>query len=115
LNDLIAACVSEEEHHKKGKAESAHFTVQSCMKNLFINTTGKKNFTKGGFKKNENQKRYQKENSKITPPKNNNSAPGSENTCFFCKKEGHIKKNCNGYKAWLAKKGGIHNKVSDQA
>ena len=32
LNDLIATCVAEKERHKKGKAESAHLTLQSGMK-----------------------------------------------------------------------------------
>jgi len=32
LNDLIATCVAEEERHKKGKAESAHLTLQSGMR-----------------------------------------------------------------------------------
>ena len=45
--------VAEEERHKKGKAESAHLTLQSGMKNLSINATSKKNLKKGSFKKNE--------------------------------------------------------------
>ena len=28
----------------------------------------------------------------------------SSESCFFCKKSGHFKKNCNRYKAWLQKK-----------
>ena len=32
LNDLIATCIAEEEHRKKGKTEYAHLTLQSDMK-----------------------------------------------------------------------------------
>ena len=28
-----------------------------------------------------------------------------ESTCFFCKKKGHMKKDCAKQKAWLEKKG----------
>ena len=107
MNDLIATCVVEEERHKKGKAKSAHLTLQSGMKKLSINAASKKNFKKGGFRKNENQNGYQKENQKIVLANNNNPAPDSDNTCYFCKKEGHMKKDCNRYKAWLSKKEGV--------
>ena len=74
------------------------------MKNLSINAASKKSFKKGGFKKNENQKGYHKRNQKVFPTNNNNPASGNDNTCYFCKKEGHMKKDCNRYKAWLSKK-----------
>ena len=43
-----------------------------------------------------------------------NSNGNPKRSCFFCKKEGHIKVNCNKYKAWKAKqeKG---NKVSEES
>ncbi|KAF6136141.1 hypothetical protein GIB67_030189 [Kingdonia uniflora] len=42
MNELIAALVSEEERHKKGKAKLAHLTTS--MKHLSINSQGKKKF-----------------------------------------------------------------------
>ena len=33
-----------------------------------------------------------------------NKKAKSSDSCFFCKKSGHFKKNCNRYKAWLQKK-----------
>jgi len=32
----------------------------------------------------------------------------SSNACYYCRKPGHIKKNCFKYKEILKKKGGIH-------
>lgn len=31
--------------------------------------------------------------------------PAGGMKCFFCKKPGHFKKDCEGFKAWLKKKG----------
>ena len=43
-------------------------------------------------------------------PKPNIKKP---NTCWFCKKEGHKKKDCYQYKAWLEKKNkkGVRNQA----
>ena len=62
MSDQIATRVAEEERHKKDKAESAHLTLHSGMKNFSINAASKKNFKKEGSKKNLNQKGYQKGN-----------------------------------------------------
>ena len=32
---------------------------------------------------------------------------GHKDTCFFCKKKGHFKKDCLKYKKWLEKKGNL--------
>ena len=32
---------------------------------------------------------------------------GNKGACFFCKKKGHMKKDCPKYKKWLEKKGNL--------
>lgn len=39
---------------------------------------------------------------------------GSELACFFCKKDGHVKKDCAKYHTWRAKKGTILAMVSSE-
>ena len=56
LNDLITICVAKKERHKKGKAKSAHLTLQSGMKKLSINAANKKS-----FKKRSLQEKYKSE------------------------------------------------------
>ena len=34
-----------------------------------------------------------------------------ESKCFFCKKKGHMKKNCLKHRKWLAKKGNFNSFV----
>jgi hypothetical protein len=46
-------------------------------------------------------KKFKKENK--VPIKQN----GKKDTCLFCKKEGHMKKDCQKYIKWLEKKGNL--------
>ena len=46
-------------------------------------------------------KKERKENNHIPPIAKINK----ESRCFFCKKKGHMKKDCYKHKAWLGKKG----------
>ena len=42
-----------------------------------------------------------------TPQKKQQKKPTkcTNNDCFFCRAEGHVKKHCSNYHAWRAKKG----------
>ncbi|PRQ44411.1 putative RNA-directed DNA polymerase [Rosa chinensis] len=102
LNELIEICVQEEELIKshgtvsvnlvnKQKWKGKGKAVASSAANSGEGTSGTKPYQLG-------------------PKKgvNKGKKPGTFK-CFFCKKEGHIKKNCTGFKDWLVKKG-LHNK-----
>ena len=96
LKELIAICSVEEERIKKEREPSTSV-------NLI-----------------EKKKKYQK---KLKPnkaiQKNTNSASTSAAKgdkpfrfkCYFCKKVGHMKKDCTGFKNWLVKKGKFSNSV----
>ncbi|KAL5717977.1 hypothetical protein ACHQM5_010924 [Ranunculus cassubicifolius] len=93
LNELIAACVSEEERHKNVKAESAHMAiVHPKENNVPINSASKQTFKHKG---------------KSMVSEGNDM---SSDDCFFCKKPGHKKRDCYRYKAWLAKRAEEHTK-----
>ncbi|KAI9157562.1 hypothetical protein LWI28_024483 [Acer negundo] len=81
LNELISYCVQEEERLKQDKTESAHLASISKDK-------GKKRknieVAKGPAQKKQQQ---------------------DKESCFFCNKPGHVKKDCTKYHAWRAKKG----------
>ncbi|KAF1867862.1 hypothetical protein Lal_00012758 [Lupinus albus] len=84
LNELISFCVQEEERMKQERTESAHFASTSRDK-------GKKKMIMEP--KNEAAKGpVQKKQKQVT-------------VCFFCKESGHLKKKCDKYHAWCAKKG----------
>lgn len=96
LDELIAICVQQELQIKKNKA------VKSV--NLVHNA------------KPHNSKPNPKETSKpIGVKKFNNNYKVNKPVgirCFFCRKFGHVKKDCNRYKKWLEKqkaKGKVHN------
>ncbi|XP_061999022.1 uncharacterized protein LOC133716328 [Rosa rugosa] len=99
LNELIAICVQEEDRIKrdgplvvnlisKSKWKGKGKAVASSAVNSGEGTSGTKPY-KLGPKKSVNSK---------------GKKPGVFK-CFFCKKEGHMKKNCQGFKDWMAKKG----------
>lgn len=87
LNELISYCVQEEERLKQSKTESAHLASTSKEKGK----KGKRPSHKDEAVKGPTQKKHK----------------ATEISCFFCKKSGHIKKDCAKYKAWKAKKGTI--------
>lgn len=84
LNELITHCVQEEEMLKQDRTESAHLSITS-----------------------NNKKRKSKEAVDVQPPLKKRENNRGEEPCYFCKKEGHMKKNCTKYHAWRAKKGTI--------
>jgi hypothetical protein len=71
--------VQEEERLKREKIESAHLATSSHNK-----------------RKTAAEKSSQNKRAKEQP---------KESTCFFCKKAGHMKKECSKYAAWREKKG----------
>ena len=91
LNELISFCVQEEERLKQNKTESAHLASTSKERgNKRKNEAAKDAKDKGPLQKKQNQEKPQ-----------NVQNEG----CFFCKKEGHEKKECPKYHKWRAKKG----------
>lgn len=84
----------EDEVKKKGKGVDVAVNLMSKGK---FKKFGNKNCkastsvsTSKPIKKSDNDKRYK---------------PAGGIRCFFCKKPGHFKKDCDGFKAWLKKKG----------
>ncbi|KAF7812818.1 Retrovirus-related Pol polyprotein from transposon TNT 1-94 [Senna tora] len=83
LNELIAQCVQEEERHKQNKVESAHLASSSSVKA----SNKRKRNEKGTADKGKSSQNVQKKQD--TGP-----------TCFFCRKHGHVKKDCSKFSAW---------------
>jgi len=79
-NELISYCVQEKKRLKHEKSESTHLVSTS---------------------KDKGRKRKKDEPAKSSDQK---KLKESEDF-FFCKKPGHIKKECTKYHAWRAKKG----------
>ncbi|CAH9094416.1 unnamed protein product [Cuscuta epithymum] len=86
LNELISYCVQEEERMKQNKIESAHLASSTSK-------------DKGKKRKRTPIKREAAQG----PPQKKHKE--GETTCFFCKKSGHMKKDCTKYHAWKVKKG----------
>ena len=80
ISELLTMCVQEEERLLVEQGEKVLFTLPHCK--------GKNNAKNKGKGK--------------TQPK---ASIKKESTCFFCKKKGHMKKDCAKHKAWLEKKG----------
>ncbi|XP_010556420.1 PREDICTED: uncharacterized protein LOC104825750 [Tarenaya hassleriana] len=87
FQELKAMLIQEEGRLKKVKEHSVHLTVQ---------TNAGSNKRKPG----KNDKRKDK-----APTKDNVSRVRKEVKCFFCKKTGHIKKDCQKRKEWFESKG----------
>ncbi|KAJ9538813.1 hypothetical protein OSB04_031546 [Centaurea solstitialis] len=92
LDELITICVQEESEIKsKGKAIAINYMPK------FKNKTKRpSNFHKGS----SSTPLAKKVKTNGKPFKNKR-----ELKCFFCKKTGHFKKDCEGFKEWLNKKG----------
>jgi hypothetical protein len=86
-------CVQEEEKLKHEKPESVHMVTHAKGK------------TKGG----KYAQKFKKENK--VPIKQN----GKKDTCFFCKKGGHMKKDCQKYIKWLERKGNLISLVCHES
>ena len=92
LNELISICVQEDDRIKKGKGVVVNLVNKLQFKKrfkpkFFAGSTSKA--PTGDSKGSDNFK-----NQKLKFVK-----------CFFCRKPGHVKKDCHGFKNWLAKKG----------
>lgn len=105
INELISFCVQvEDELIKKGKAVDINY------------------MSKPKFKKNFRNKKFQRSagaSSSKTPVKsdgnkNKQFKPQGPVKCFFCKRSGHFKKDCEGFKNWLNKKGIIKDQNPKQ-
>ena len=83
LNELISHCVQEEERIKRDRTESAHLASNS-----------QNNKRKRAKDTAESKAQQKKLNTQVKPF-----------TCNFCKKEGHMKRECPKYAAWRVKKG----------
>ena len=83
LNELISHCVQEEERLQREKTESAHLALTSQNK----------------------RKKRAKDTANGTPNQKKPKKQDTEFTCYFCKKGGHMKKECSKYAAWREKKG----------
>lgn len=79
INELLTMCVQEEGRLAMEEGEKVNLTVP-------------------GKKKNQAKQKGKGE----IPPQ---SDIKKELKCFFCKKKGHVKKNCSKFKNWLDKKG----------
>ncbi|XP_074344429.1 uncharacterized protein LOC141683587 [Apium graveolens] len=83
LNELISHCVQEEERVLREKTESAHLASSSHYK-----------------------KRKRGKDIAIGKPKHQLQEKQDKGTnCYFCKKAGHMKKECSKYVVWRVKKG----------
>jgi hypothetical protein len=96
MSELTSMCVQEEERLKVERIDYAHLTS--------INSGKRK--SQGDWKPKK----------KMNFSNTNASKPGTSSTkvipterkgpkCHFCKEDGHVMKECDGFKAWLAKKG----------
>lgn len=90
LNELISICAQEEERLKREKGETVNFV------NHGNGNQASKNFKKSGKK---NKKPFQPNAGGEKKGLGPEPAKFKERRCFFCKKKGHMKKECHKYKA----------------
>ncbi|KAK9913445.1 hypothetical protein M0R45_037261 [Rubus argutus] len=94
LNELISICVQEEERMKK----------EEVVVNLVNKPQPKHHKPKG--KKNGSSSSAAAKNPTLAPKPNNLKAKNNTSfKCFFCKREGHMKRECTKYKDWVKKRG----------
>jgi len=94
VNELLTICVQEEEMLKHEKPQSVHFVATHDRRKS---------------KRGKSVPHLKKDN-KLSINKNDN-----KDTCFFCKKVGHMKKDCQKYKRRLEKKGNIISLVCHES
>ncbi|XP_040361404.1 uncharacterized protein LOC121049043 [Rosa chinensis] len=87
LNELNAVLVQEDERIRKSNTATVNLVTKPQWKSG--KAKGKASTTTARTSKNPKKAVNMKKSFK----------------CFFCKKEGHMKKNCDAYKKWAAKKG----------
>ena len=83
LNELISHCVQEEERIQRDKTESAHLASTSQ----------------------NNKRKRAKDTADEVPQQRKLNRKNEEFLCYFCKKRGHLKRDCPKYAAWRVKKG----------
>ncbi|KAH9657984.1 hypothetical protein KPL70_023305 [Citrus sinensis] len=99
ITKLTAYVVQEEESLKNGKSHTVMMATTQESGSV------KKGSSKGSnkfFKKKKFGKKTSRGNSSTTSGSTSESFKGK---CHFCKKPGHKRAECSGFKAWLEKKG----------
>ena len=91
VNDLIARVVAEEEKLKKEKGNLA----------LYVSSSHKRKNKKSRNRTHKGTHDTTGQSDNMGPKKTSFKRDGDR--CFFCKKKGHIKKDCAKFKAWLSK------------
>ena len=91
VNDLIARVVAEEEKLKKEKGHLA----------LYVSSSHKRKNKKSRNRTHKGTHDTTGQSDNMGPKKTSFKRDGDR--CFFCKKKGHIKKDCAKFKAWLSK------------
>ncbi|KAH9669148.1 retrovirus-related pol polyprotein from transposon TNT 1-94-like protein [Citrus sinensis] len=99
ITELTTYVVQEEESLKKGKSHT-----------VMVATTQESGSVKKGSSKGSNKFFKKKKFGKKTSHGNSSTTSGStsdnfKGKCHFCKKPGHKRAECRGFKAWLEKKG----------
>ena len=97
INELMTMCVQEEERLVMELGEST----------MLATVRGKNKADKIDKSQASTSKTNQKGKGKIPPQ----TDIKKENKCFFCKKKGHMKKDCAKFKKWLEKKGNLSSFV----
>ena len=92
VNDLIARVVAEEEKLKKEKGHLA----------LCVSSSHKRKNKKSRNRTHKGTHDTTGQSDNMGPKKTSFKRDGDR--CFFCKKKGHIKKDCAKFKAWLSKR-----------
>ena len=97
INDLIERVVAEKEKLKKEKGHMA----------LYVSSSHKRKNKKSRNCTHKGTHDTTSQSDNMGPKKTSFKRDGDR--CFFCKKKGHIKKDCAKFKAWLSKREPIGN------